>query len=202
MEEEASYSTLGIREETTPTLDTPRLPSPSPVTDVVTDSPSARSLGAKNIEHHPPDAIVVDHTAVGHTPSSDIEIPSSPSAIPVLNDFLPIGMPLSLGSSVVLSEHASFSLESHSQLLAPNGSGRSRSWYPNIGGEEGAKDALFREKGKRKESPHDDITVTSDVPMRLLPPQLVAIAGLSQTSSQCSFDKGKYPSCPQGNDIV
>ena len=93
MEEEASYSTLGIREETTPTLDTPRLPSPSPVTDVVTNGLSTRFIGTEDIEHHPLDAIGVEHTAVCHTPSGDIEIPSSPSATPVLDDFLPIGMP-------------------------------------------------------------------------------------------------------------
>ena len=54
--------------------------------------------------------------------------------------------------------------------------------------------------GMGKESPHDDVTVTSDVPTRLLPPQLVA--GLSQTSSQSPLDKGKHPSRPHGNDIV
>lgn len=46
MEEEASYSTLGVREETTLTLDTPQLPSPSPVTD----GPPTRSLGTEHIE--------------------------------------------------------------------------------------------------------------------------------------------------------
>ena len=55
--------------------------------------------------------------------------------------------------------------------------------------------------GMGKESPHDDVTVTSDVPTRLLPPQLV-VAGLSQTSSQSPLDKGKHPSRPHGNDIV
>ena len=71
MEEEASYSTLRIREETTPTLDTAQPPSPSPVTDVVTNGLSTRSIGTENIEHHPLDAIGVEHTAVGHTPSGD-----------------------------------------------------------------------------------------------------------------------------------
>ena len=69
MEEEASYFTLRIREETMPTLDTPQPPSPSPAADVVTDGPSTRSLGTEDIEHHPLDAIDVEHTAVGHTPS-------------------------------------------------------------------------------------------------------------------------------------
>ena len=193
MEEEASYSTLGIREETTPTL-----PSPSSVTNVATDGPSTRSLGTENIEHHPPDAIVVEHTAVGHTPSGDMEIPSSPSATPAFNDFLSIGMPLPLGSSAVLSEPALTSLESHSQLQAAVASDRSRSWDPNVGREESAKAALCQVTGK--ESFHDDVTVTSDVPTRLLPPQLVA--GLSQTSSQSPLDKGKHPSRPHGNDIV
>ena len=197
MEEEASYSTLGIREETMPTLDTHQPPSPSPAADVVTNGLSTRSLGTENIEHHPLDAIGVEHTAVGHTPSGDIEIPSSPSATPVLDDFLSIGTPLPLGSSDVLSEPDSFSLESHSQLQAAVASGQSRSWDPNVGGEESAKAALCR-----KESTHDDVTVTSDVPTPLLPPQLVVITGLSQTSSQSSLDKGKYPSRPQGDDIV
>ena len=201
MEEEASYSTLGIREETMPTLDTHQPPSPSPVTDVVTDGLSTRrSLGTENIEHHPLDAMGVEHTAVGHTPSGDIEIPSSASATPVLDDFLSIGMPLPLGSSDVLSEPDSFSLESHSQLPAAIASGRSRSRDPNVGEEESTKAALCQEKGQ--ESTHDDVTVTSDVPTPLLPPQLVAITGLSQTSSQSSLDKGKYPSRPQGDDIV
>ena len=51
MEEEASYSTLGIREETTVTLDTPQLLSPSPVTD----GPPTRSLCTENTEDRPLD---------------------------------------------------------------------------------------------------------------------------------------------------
>ena len=142
MEEEASFSALGIREETTPTLDTPQVPSPSPATDVVTDGPPMRSLGTENIAQRTPDSIVVELTAVGHTPSSDVDIPSSPSATPVLNDCLPIGMLLPLGSSVVLPKPASFSLEFHSQLLAPAASGPSRSWDPNVEGEESTKATL------------------------------------------------------------
>ena len=194
-------------QDITATTDLPsQLPSPPPVTDIVTDGPSTRSLGTEHIEHRPPDAIVVEHTAVGHTPSSDVEVPSSPSPTPVLDDFLPIGMLLPLDSSVALSEHASFSLESHSQMLAPAASGPSRSWDPSaaVEGEESAKAALCQEKGK--DEPHDDITVTSDVPTRLLPPQPivdVAIAGVSRTSSRSSLDTGKYPSLPHGQyDIV
>ena len=168
MKEEASYSTLGNREEATPNLDTPHLPLPSLVTNVATDDgPPTCSLGTENIEHRPPDAIVVEHTAVGHTPSSDIETLSLPSATPVLDNFLPIGMPLALGSSVVLSEPAVFSLESHSQLLAPAASGLSRSRDLNVVGEESAKAALCQVTGKA--SPHDDVMVTSDVPTS--PPQ-------------------------------
>ena len=107
MEDRATYST---REETTPSLDTPQPPSPSPVPDVGTDDPSTRSLGTENIDNHPTDTIGLEYTTVGLTPSSDIEIPSSPSATPVLDEFLPIGMPLPLDSSAVLSEHTSFSL--------------------------------------------------------------------------------------------
>ena len=92
MEEEASYSTLGIREENTPTLNTP----PLPVTDVATGGPSTRSLGTEHIEHCPTETIAVEHAVVGHTPLSDVEVLSSNSRTPVLDDFIPIGMPLHL----------------------------------------------------------------------------------------------------------
>ena len=107
MEEDASCSPSGICEDIKATADIPlQQPSPRPVSDTVTDGPSMLSLGT---EHNPPDAIAVEHTAICHTCSSDVEAPSSPSpSIPVLNDFLPIGMLLPLNSVVSLSEHASF----------------------------------------------------------------------------------------------
>ena len=104
MEEEASYSALGIREESTPTLNT----SPPPATDVATGGPSTRSPGAEHIEHRRTEAIAAEHTVVGHTPLSDVEALSSTSRTPVLDDFTPIGMPLPLDSSISLSERASF----------------------------------------------------------------------------------------------
>ena len=104
MEEEASYSALGIREESTPTLNT----SPPPVTDVATGGPSARSPGTEHIEHRRTEAIAAEHTVVGHTPWSDVEILSSTSRILVLDNFLSIGMPLPLDSPTALSERPSF----------------------------------------------------------------------------------------------
>ena len=104
MEEEASYSTLVIRKETTPALDT----SPPPVTDVATGGPSTRSPGTEHIEHRPPETIAVEHTTVGHIPLSDVEALSSTSRTLVLDDFIPIGMPLPFDLSISLSERASF----------------------------------------------------------------------------------------------
>lgn len=91
MEEDASCSPSGIREDIKATADIPlQQPSPRPISDRVTDGPSTLSLGT---EHNPPDAIAAEHTAICHTSSSEIEAPSSPSpSTPVLNDFLPIGM--------------------------------------------------------------------------------------------------------------
>ena len=104
MEEEASYTTRGIREETTPTLNA----SPPPVTDVATGGPSTRSPGTEHIEHRRTQVIAVEHTVVDHTPLSDVEALSSTSHTPVLDDFTPIGMPLPFDLSISLSERASF----------------------------------------------------------------------------------------------
>ena len=110
MGEVASCSPSAIREDITPTAGLPpRLPSPSLVVDEVIECPSTRSLSTEHIEHRFPDANLVEHTTIGHTPSRDVEAPSSPPPIPGLNYFLSIGMLLPLDSSVVLSEHASLS---------------------------------------------------------------------------------------------
>ena len=65
-------------------------------------------------------------------------------------------MLLALDSSVVLSEHTSFSLESNSQMLAPtaSGSSRSRGLRAVVEGEESA---LSQERGN-DESQDDDNT--------------------------------------------
>ena len=104
MEEEASYSTLGVREETTPTLNT----SPPPFTDVATGGPSTHSPGTEHIEHRRTEAFAVEHAAVGRTPLSDVEALSSTSRTLVHDDFIPIGMPLPFDLSISLSERASF----------------------------------------------------------------------------------------------
>ena len=154
MGEDASYSPSAIREHITAAAGLPpRLPSPSLVVGEVIEGPSTHSLSTEHIEHRPPDANLVEHTTIGHTPSRDVEAPSSPPPIPDLNDFPPIGMLLALDSSVVLSEHASFSLESNSQMLAPTASGSSRSRNPSAA-VEGEESALSQERGK--DEFHDD----------------------------------------------
>ena len=190
MEEEASYSTLGIREETTPTLNT----SPPPFTNVATGGPSTRSPGTEDIEHRRTEAIAVEHAAVGRTPLSDVEALASTSRTLVLDDFLSIGMQSPLDSSISLSERASFSLESNSQTLAPAASGLSRSWEPSVAveGEENAKGALCQEKGK--DEPPDDVTLTSDVPARLRAPRPNVDVAIAGPSSRSSLDTGKYHS--------
>ena len=105
------------------------------------------------MEHRPPDANLVEHTTVSHIPSRDVKAPSSPPPIPDLNDFPPIGMLLPWDSSVVLSEHASVSLESISHMLAPVARGSSRSRDPSAA-VEGEESALGQEMGK--DEPHDD----------------------------------------------
>ena len=199
MGEDVSSSPSAIREDNTATAGLPpRLPSPSLVVDEVIEGPSTRSLSTEHIEHRPPHVNLVERTTVGHTPSRDVEAPSSPPPVPALNDFAPIDMLLPLDSSVVLSEHASFSLESISQMLAPAARGPSRSRDPSAA-VEGEESALGQERGK--DEPHDD-----EIPTRLLPPQAMVDAvnaGLSRTSSQSSFDTGKYSSLPHNqHDIV
>ena len=88
IEEEASYSTLGIREETTPTLNM----SPLPVADVATGGPSAHSPGTEHIKHRRTEAIAVEHATVGRIPLGDVEALSSTSRTPNLDNFIPIGM--------------------------------------------------------------------------------------------------------------
>ena len=84
-EEDASHSTLRVREEITATADIPsQLSLQSPVTAI--DGFSTRSLGTEHTEHRPPDAIVVDRSAVRQTPLSDVQVPSSSTL------GLPIGM--------------------------------------------------------------------------------------------------------------
>ena len=98
-----------VREEITATADIPPPPQPSTlsrVTDVAIDDLSKRSLGTEHIEQCSPDTIVGEHPAVSHAPSSDVEVPSSPT--PVLGNFLSIGMLLPLNSAVALSEHTFF----------------------------------------------------------------------------------------------
>ena len=154
MGEDVSYSPSAIREHITPTAGIPPcLPSPSLVVDEVIECPSTRSLSTEHIEHRFPDANLVEHTTIGHTPSRDVEAPSSPPPIPGLNYFLSIGMLLPLDSSVVLSEHASLSLESNSQMLASAASVPSRSRDPSAV-VEGEESALCQERGK--DEPHDD----------------------------------------------
>ena len=88
MEEAISYSPLAIREDTLASESAdipPQLPSLPPVTDPAIDGRSKYSLGMEHMEHCPPDAIVVEYTAVS-------QVPSSPSPTPVLVDVLPHGM--------------------------------------------------------------------------------------------------------------
>ena len=136
MEEDASHYTFGVREEITASADLPHLSSP--LAEVVIDDSSTRSLGTEHIEHRPPDSTVLEHSAVSHTPSSDVEVPSSPTP------GLPIGMLFPLNSVVVPSEHAVLSLEYHSQMPEPAASGLSRSWDLSaaVEGEDNAKAAL------------------------------------------------------------
>ena len=203
----AGMSIEEVREAITATAHIPpppQLSTVSRVTDVAIDDPSKRSRGTEHIEQRPPDAIVGEHFTVSHAPSSDVEVPSSPT--PVHGNFLPIGMLLPLNSAVALSEHALLSPEPHSQILAPAASGPSRPRDPSaaVEGEESAKAALCQER--ENDEPHNDITVTSDVPTRLLPPQPIvdaAITGISRTHSQSSLDTSKYPPLAHGQyDIV
>ena len=154
MGEDASYSPSAIREHITAAAGLPpRLPSPPLVVDEVIEGPSTHSLSTEYIEHRPPDANLIERTTVGHTPSRDVEAPSSPPPIPDLNDFPLIGMLLPWDSSVVLSEHASVSLESISHMLVPVARGSSRSRDPSVA-VEGEESALGQERGK--DEPHDD----------------------------------------------
>ena len=105
MTEDASYSTsvTRIHEDITATTDfLPSKPPSPPVTDLAVDGLSMCSLSTELMGHRSPDAIVVEHTAIGHTPLSNVEIPFSSSPTPVLKGFLPIGMLLPLDSAISL----------------------------------------------------------------------------------------------------
>lgn len=112
-EKDAPSSTLEIGNVIVSTAGMPpQLPSLSPVTDMAIDGNSTCSLGTEHMDHRYLDAIVVEHSAVGHTSSSIVEVPSSPT--PILNDFPSIGTLLSFDSAVILPDHISLLLESHS----------------------------------------------------------------------------------------
>ena len=82
----ASYSRSAIGKEITATSDIPpQLPSPLPVVEDVIEGPSTRSLNTEHIEHRPPDANLVEHT-----PSRDVEAPSSTSAYSGPQRFPPV----------------------------------------------------------------------------------------------------------------
>ena len=161
MEEDAYLPTLANRENIPATADIPHQVSPlSPSTDAAIDGISTHT---EHTEHRPPVAIVLEHSAVSHAPSSDVQVPSSRTL------GLPIGMLLPLNSAAALSDHTFFSLEPHFQMSAPAASDPSRSRDPSaaVEGEESAKAALYQEKGKCE--PHDVITVISDVPTQRCP---------------------------------
>ena len=197
----AGMSMEEVREEITAITDIPPPPQQSTlsrVTDVAIDVPSKRSPGTEHIEQRPPDAIVGEHTAVGHAHSSDVQVPSSPTL------GLPIDTPLPLNSAVALSEPASFSLDYHSQMLAPAASGPSCSWDPSAAGEgeESAKTGLCQ--GEGNDEPYDDNTLTSDFPMRLL--SLQRTTNVANVGLPRNFDAeytGERSSRPRGEyDIV
>ena len=196
MEEDASHSALGDREEITATADIPPQLSPlSPVTDVAIGDPSTSSLGTEHIDHRLPDAIVIEHSAVSHAPSSDAEVSSSPT---LLSNLFPMGMLLPLNSAATLSEHTFLSPEPHSQMPAAAASGTSYSWDPSaaVQGEESTEAASRQETVK--DEPHNDCTVTSDAPIQLLllhPTVNVAIEGLSRSSLHAE-PTGEYSSRP------
>lgn len=103
MEEDASYSTLCVREELRATADIPtQLPTLSPVTDASIDDSLTRSRGTEHIKHRPSDAILVEHSAVSLTSSRDVEWPFSTTL------GLPIGMLFPLNIAVRLSEQSFF----------------------------------------------------------------------------------------------
>ena len=105
----AGMSIEDVREQITATADIPpppELSTLSRVTDVPIDDPSKRSLGTEHIGQRSPDTIVGEHPAVSHGPTSDVEVPSSPT--PVHGNFLSIGTLLPLNSAVALSEHTFF----------------------------------------------------------------------------------------------
>ena len=86
-----------VREEITATADIlPQLSTLSRVTDIAIDDPSKPSLSTEHIEYCTPDAIVGEHSAVGHTRSSDVQVLSSPTL------GLLVGMLLPLNSAVAL----------------------------------------------------------------------------------------------------
>ena len=106
MEEDAYYSTLANRENISVTADIPHQLSPlSPCADGAIGDFSTRT---EHIEHRPSDAVVVEQSVVSHTPSSDVQVPSSRTL------GLPIGMLLPLSSAAALSDHTFLSLEPHS----------------------------------------------------------------------------------------
>ena len=95
------------------------------------------------------------------------------------------------------------SLESNSQILTPAASALSRSWDASavVEGEENAKGALCQEKGE--DEPPDDMTVTSDVPARLLAPRPIVDVAIAGPSPRNSLDTGTYSSYPHDQyDIV
>ena len=191
-----------VREEIATTADIPPPPQAltlSRVTYIATDDPSKRSLDTEHIGRRPPDAIVGEHSTVHPTRLSEVQVPFSPTL------GLPIGAPLHLNSAVALSEPASFLLDSHSQMLAPAASSPSRSWDPSaaVVGAESVKTGLCQ--GKEKDEPHNNNTLTSDVPLRQLPLQRsidVANASLSRSSLDPEH-ADEHSSHPRGEyDIV
>ena len=147
----------------------------------------------------PPDVVAVEHTAVSHTASGDLNVPSSSSPTPVLHDMLPIGLLLLPNSTVTGSDHAFLAPEPHSSTQAPTVRGRSRSWLssaPDMNGvaeeEDGAQAVLGTEDEDDVPYPslaiHADIMVTSDVPPPSPSPQPIVDLAIPAGRSRSSLD--------------
>ena len=163
----------------------------------------------------PPDVVAVEHVAVSHTASGDLNAPSSAPHAPVLDDILLTGLLLPSDSAVTGSDRAFPSLESDLSKLAPTPRGPSPSLLSSapdrdaIAEEEAGTKAVLRNEHEEDvphsfSAIHEGTMATANISSRSPSPQPIADVAIAASLPRRSLDaeRTSEPS-PHGQyDIV
>ena len=147
----------------------------------------------------PPDVVAVEHVAVSHTASGDLNAPSSAPHAPVLDDILLTGLLLPSDSAVTGSDRAFLSLESDLSKLAPTPRGPSPSLLSSapdrdaIAEEEAGTKAVLRNEHEEDvphsfSAIHEGTMATANISSRSPSPQPIADVAIAASLPRRSLD--------------